>query len=246
MAKMRADVLLVQRGLFESRAQAQAAILAGAVRVGADRVVKNAGEPWDEATEFTVLAANPYVSRAAAKLLPALDAHLPRLDGLVALDVGASTGGFTDLMLQRGAAKVYAVDVGHGQLHYRLRQDPRVVALEGVNARFLGTAEVPQPVDVLTADVSFISLRLVLPPAAKLLRPGAWAFTLVKPQFEAGRAEVGKGGVVRSDAVRARVATELQEFCRATLGWTVVAAYDSPITGPKGNRETVAVFRAPE
>lgn len=245
MAKLRADVLLHQQGLFDSRAKAQEAILAGRVRVGADRVVQKAGEEWPEDTRFELAEEYPYVSRGAGKLLPFLERYLPRLDGLVALDLGASTGGFTDLMLQHGAARVYAVDVGHGQLHWKLRQDPRVLVRERLNARFLSTAEVPEPIAVLTADLSFISLRKVLPAAAPLLLPAAWAFLLVKPQFEAERHEVGNGGVVRDATVRERVNQEIAAFCRESFGWHLETCEPSPVLGPKGNQESVAVFRGP-
>lgn len=243
MAKARADVLLVERGLAESRARAKVAILAGQVRVGADHVVRSAAEMLPEEAELSVTRPCPYVSRGAYKLEPALDRFLPRLDALVALDVGASTGGFTDLMVQRGAARVYAVDVGHGQLHLRLREDARVVCLEKVNARSLSRAQVPEPVDVVTVDVSFISLRKVLAPAAALLKPSGWVFALVKPQFEAGRRDVEKGGVVRCPAVRERVAAEVCAFAETELGWRYQGGIPSPIKGPKGNQELVAVFR---
>ena len=241
--KLRADLLLVQQGLVESRSQAQKLILAGLVRAGADHLIASTSDLVDEQVPLQVEAPLAFVSRGSEKLLPALDRHLPSLAGLVALDLGASTGGFTDLMLQRGAIRVYAIDVGHGQLHWKLRQDPRVICREKVNARYLTSQHVPEPVDVLTADLSFISLTKVLPAAAPLLRPGGWAFTLVKPQFEAQRQEIDKGGVVRDDAVRQRVVAEITAFAAATLRWTRVDVLPSPILGPKGNQEFVAVFR---
>jgi 23S rRNA (cytidine1920-2'-O)/16S rRNA (cytidine1409-2'-O)-methyltransferase len=244
MKRVRVDVLLQRQGYFESRTRAQVAIMAGLVRVGTDHVVRRASETFAEDTEFNVSEPYPYVSRGAEKLLPALDEYLPRLDGRVALDVGASTGGFTDLMLQRGAARVYAIDVGTGQLHAKLREDSRVMVRERTNARRLTDAEVGEPVSVLTADVSFISLSKVLPAAAQFLEPEGWAFTLVKPQFEAERGEVGKGGVVRDTTVRERVVREICKFAESALGWKHVAVLPSPITGPKGNQEFVAVFRA--
>lgn len=244
MARERADIVMVRQGLAESRTRAQLAIREGRVRIGSDHVVRNPSDLVDPGTSLTVTALSPYVSRGAYKLLPALDRHLPDLGGLVALDLGASTGGFTDLMLQRGAARVYAVDVGHGQLHLKLRLDPRVVCLEGVNARHLEPAQVPEPVDVLTADVSFISVAKVLPPAAKLLKPGGWAFVLVKPQFEAGRQAVKKG-VVTLAAVRQSCVDEVVRFASTDLRWTHVDTVASPIKGPKGNQEFIAVFRAP-
>jgi len=242
--RMRADLLLVERGLCASREQAQRLILAGKVRSGPDRVVGKAAEMLPADAPLAVEAGDPYVSRAAGKLLPALDAWLPDLSGLVALDIGASTGGFTDLMLQRGAACVHAVDVGHGQLHARLRGDPRVVVHEGVNARLLPAGFLAAPADVATVDVSFISATLVLPALAPLLRAGGHAFVLVKPQFEAGRGQVGKGGVVRDDAVRQACLEKVVACAREACAWTFLGAHDSPVAGPKGNREIVACFRA--
>lgn len=244
MARVRADILLVRRELCESRTQAQRLIMAGQVRCGPDRVVRKASEELPEDAELSVAQTCPYVSRGAYKLLPALERFLRSLPPqCVVLDVGASTGGFTDLLLQRGAVRSYAVDVGHGQLHYRLRQDPRVVVLERVNARHLGEEQIPEPIDVLVMDVSFISVRCVLPAAAGLLKPGGHAFVLVKPQFEAQRHEVGRGGVVRDDAVRARCVAQVCEFARTELGWTVLGTVESPIAGPKGNREVVMAAR---
>ncbi len=243
MKKIRADILLVEQGHFESRSRAKTAIMAGNVRVGRDHVVRNAAEKHPVDTEFNVQQPFPYVSRGALKLEPALDTHLPDLSGLIALDIGASTGGFTDLMLQRGAARVYAIDVGTGQLHYKLRNDPRVIVHEQCNARALDAGIVPEPVDVITADVSFISLKKVLPAAAAFLKPGAWAFTLVKPQFEAQRNEIGKGGVVRDEAVRRRVVDEICDFAANDLCWHLVERIPSPVKGPKGNQEIVAIFR---
>jgi 23S rRNA (cytidine1920-2'-O)/16S rRNA (cytidine1409-2'-O)-methyltransferase len=242
--KKRADILLVEKGLCESRTQAQKLILAGLVRTGPDAVVAKASEPYPDETEFVIEQPCPYVSRGAYKLLAALEAFQPELAGRVALDVGASTGGFTDLLLQRGVRKVYAVDVGHGQLHIRLRQDPRVVNLERVNSRALDASQIPEPVDLLVADVSFISLRLALPSPAKFLKPGGWAFVLVKPQFEAGRADVGRGGVVRDEAVRQRCVEEICAFAETALGWTKAGVVPSPIKGPAGNQEYIAAFRA--
>lgn len=237
-------MLLVRQGLCESRTQAQRCILAGQVRAGPDHVVQKPGDLYPPETLFTLTQASPYVSRGALKLLAALEAFQPVLQDVVALDIGASTGGFTDLLLQRGARRVYAVDVGSGQLHPRLRSDSRVACLEGVNARYLDPALVPEPVDVLVADVSFISLRLALPAPARCLRPGGWAFVLVKPQFEAGRAEVGRGGVVRDPAVQQRCVAEIQAFAESALGWERVGVVPSPIRGPAGNQEYVAAFRA--
>jgi 23S rRNA (cytidine1920-2'-O)/16S rRNA (cytidine1409-2'-O)-methyltransferase len=227
--KKRLDVLLVERGLAESRAQAQALVLAGRVP-GYDKP----GTQVDDAAELEVEQPPPYVSRGGEKLVHALDAFGVDPGGRDCLDVGASTGGFTDVLLQRGAARVIALDVGYGQLHERLRRDDRVVVLERVNARQL--RELPFAPELVVADVSFISLKLALPPALGLARPGWEAVVLVKPQFEAGRGEVGKGGVVRDIEVRRRV---VREIAAAALEWggQTVGVVDSGLPGPKGNRE---------
>ena len=227
--KKRLDVLLVERGLAESRAQAQALVMAGRV-AGFDKP----GQQVDEDSELTVERRPAYVSRGGDKLAHGLDALGVEPAGLDAADVGASTGGFTDVLLQRGAARVVAIDVGYGQLHQRLRVDDRVVVLERTNAREL--TELPFPPQLVVCDVSFISLRLALPPVLRLAAPGWQAVVLVKPQFEAGRSDVGKGGVVRDLGVRARV---LRELAEAALGWgaSVVGVVDSGLPGPKGNRE---------
>lgn len=243
--KTRADILLFEQGLCESRARAQQLIRAGQVRIGADHVVRKPGEQVLPDADLRVIARCPYVSRAGIKLQAAVDAYRPELTGRVALDIGASTGGFTDLLLQRGVARVYAVDVGYGQLHYRLRNDPRVIVREKLNARYLTAEDVPEPIDALTIDVSFISLRKILPPAGRFLRSGAWVFALVKPQFEAGRREVGKGGIVRDGAVRERVVREVCSFAHGELGWVEVGVIPSPITGSAGNQESMVVFRSP-
>ena len=226
--KKRLDVLLVERGLAESRAQAQALVLAGRVP-GHEK----AGEQVDENAELAVERPPRYVSRGGEKLEHALEAFDVSPEGLPCLDVGASTGGFTDCLLQHGAAHVIAVDVGYGQLHPRLRDDPRVTVLERVNARHL--PELPYPPELVTCDVSFISLRTALPPSLDASAPGWQALPLVKPQFEAGRAEV-KRGVVRDPAVHARV---LRNLSQAALGWDarVAGVVDSGLPGPKGNRE---------
>jgi 23S rRNA (cytidine1920-2'-O)/16S rRNA (cytidine1409-2'-O)-methyltransferase len=226
--KKRVDVLLVERGLAESRTQAQALVLAGLVR-GYDKP----GAQADEGVELTVERPPPYVSRGGDKLANALDAFGVDPAGRDCVDVGASTGGFTDCLLQRGARRVAAVDVGYGQLHPRLREDPRVVVLERTNARELD--ELPFPPDLVTCDVSFISVRLVLPPVLALAAPGWEAVVLVKPQFEAGRADVPKG-VVRDPEVRRKV---LETVARAAQAWgaDVAGVVDSGLPGPKGNRE---------
>ena len=240
--KTRLDLLLVARGLAPSREKAQAMILAGLVAVDGRRAQK-AGEAVAEDAELTVAGPpHPYVSRGGLKLAAALDHFGLDPRGRVCLDVGASTGGFTDCLLQRGAARVYAVDVGYGQLDAKLRSDPRVVVRERVNARALSRAEVPEPVDLATVDVSFISLRLVLPAIVGLLAPGAGLVALVKPQFEAGRGEVPRGGVVKSEATRRRVVSEIESACRK-LGLEVLGTIASPIRGARGNEEFLLGFR---
>ncbi len=228
--KKRLDVLLVERGLAESRAQAQALVLAGLVP-GFDK----AGTQVDEDVELTVESPPPYVSRAGHKLANALDAFGLDVTGLDCCDVGASTGGFTDVLLQRGAARAIALDVGYGQLHPRLRDDPRVVVMERTNARQV--TDLPFAPQLVTCDVSFISVKLALPPILRLAAPGWHALVLVKPQFEAGRAETQKG-VVRDPGVQRRVVREIVE---AALGWggETVGVVDSGLPGPKGNREFV-------
>ena len=242
MPRVRADVLVHERGLAESRAKAQALILAGEVVAGDHRVDKP-GQLLDSAVELRVKAGLKYVSRGGLKLEHALDAFALSPAGRVCCDLGASTGGFTDVLLQRGAVKVYAVDVGHGQLHERLRKDPRVVVLERVNARALDLAQLGERCGAVVADLSFISLRLVLPALVGVLRErDAFCAVLVKPQFEAGRAEVGKGGVVRDPAVHARVVEEVSQGLRQ-LGMELIGSTESPIQGPAGNREFIVVAR---
>jgi 23S rRNA (cytidine1920-2'-O)/16S rRNA (cytidine1409-2'-O)-methyltransferase len=227
--KKRLDVLLVERGLAESRSQAQALVLAGLVP-GFDKP----GTQVDEAAALDVEQPARYVSRGGDKLANALDAFSVDVRGRDCLDVGASTGGFTDVLLQRGAARVIALDVGYGQLHPRLRSDARVTVLERVNAREL--RELPFAPGLVTCDVSFIGVRTALPPALTLAAPGWEAVVLVKPQFEAGRAEVGKGGVVRDLDVRRRVVRDVAEAALAWGGRTA-GVVDSGLPGPKGNRE---------
>lgn len=236
MAKVRADQLLVARELAESRTKAQALILAGAVFSGDRRVAKAGDLLADDAPLEVRGRDHPWVSRGGVKLDHGLNHFGFEVAGAVALDIGSSTGGFTDVLLNRGAAKVYAVDVGTNQLAWKLRQDPRVIVHEQTNARYLDATIVPEPVDVVVCDASFISLSKVLGPALGLARPGAKLVALVKPQFEAGRAEVGKGGVVRDPAVHARVCEEAGHWV-ASQGWRVLGVTESPITGPEGNIE---------
>ena len=218
-------------------------ILSGRVEVEGRRVEK-AGTPVDSTAAVQVLGPpHPYVSRGGVKLASALDHFDLRPEGMVCLDVGASTGGFTDCLLQRGASRVYAIDVGYGQLDARLRDDPRVVLRERVNARTLSREEVPEPVALAVMDLSFISARLVLPAVVPLLSPDAAVVVLVKPQFEAGRREVPRGGVVRSAAVQRRVVEEIGQF-GSTLGLRPLGSIPSPIKGARGNQEYLVAFRA--
>ncbi|HEY8211149.1 MAG TPA: TlyA family RNA methyltransferase [Myxococcaceae bacterium] len=240
--KERLDVLVVERGLAESRARAQALILAGEVVVDDQRVDKPGTLVPREAGLRLKGEALPYVSRGGLKLKAALDRFQVDARGAVCADIGASTGGFTDCLLQSGAAKVHAIDVGHGQLHQKLRADPRVVSREGVNARHLTLAELPELVSVLVVDVSFISLRLVLPAALPRLAAGGTLVALVKPQFEVGREQVGKGGVVRDAAARAEAIEGIRAFV-ASAGLSVLGVMDSPIAGPAGNVEALLVAR---
>ena len=243
-ARRRADLLLVERGLVESREQAQALIMAGAV-VSPAGPVQKAGTFLAPDTPLELRERLPYVSRGGVKLAHALDAwtdaHGIALEGGVALDVGASTGGFTDCLLQRGVGTVYAVDVGHGQLHYRLRQDPRVVCMEKLNARY--PFELPEPVDLLVADVSFISLTMALPEPLTHLRAGGYAVVLIKPQFEARRGEVGKGGIIRNDALRDDILSRVQDWLRACEDVDLLDTLPSPIAGDAGNREFLCLLR---
>ena len=236
--RQRADELLVARGLAESRNQARALILAGQVRSG-DRLVDKAGMMLDSDAELSVLRRPRFVSRGGEKLAHALDVFGVEVTGLVCADFGASTGGFTDVLLQRGAERVYAIDVGYGQIDYRLRQDPRVVVLERTNVRYL--EQLPEPVDLVTIDVSFISLRLVLPAALRVMGPTGRCIPLIKPQFEAGRAQVGRGGVVRDPRVHEAVVRGVLMEANQ-LGLVPVALTRSPLTGPAGNVEFLALL----
>ena len=236
MAKTRLDQLLVQRGLCETRAKAQARILAGEVLVE-DRPVTKAGTAVDEAATIRLRGdALPFVSRGGLKLAGALDLWGIDPTGLVCFDAGASTGGFTDCLLQRGAAKVYAVDVGTNQLHWKLRSDPRVISMEQVNLRTWDPASIPERCRLLVADLSFISLRLAIPPVLPSLAPGAEAVLLVKPQFEAGRDDVGTGGIVRDSDVHRRVLLETWAYFAGTE-LRPQALTTSPIKGGEGNTE---------
>ncbi|MBX6375915.1 MAG: TlyA family RNA methyltransferase [Acetobacteraceae bacterium] len=244
--KRRADQALVERGLAESRARAQALILAGKVFSG-ERRVEKPGEAVREDAPLELRGGqdHPWVSRGGVKLAHALEHFGLSPEGRVCLDIGASTGGFTDVLLKHGAARVYAVDVGHGQLAWSLRNDPRVVVLERTNARYLNASQVPEPVGVLVCDASFIGLRTVLPAPLALCAPGAWAVALIKPQFEAGPEAVGKGGVVRDPAVHEAVCAAIESWWSGLPGWRVIGLTPSPILGPEGNREfLIAAERA--
>jgi 23S rRNA (cytidine1920-2'-O)/16S rRNA (cytidine1409-2'-O)-methyltransferase len=236
MAKVRADQLLVARELAESRTKAQALILAGAVFSGEKRIAK-AGDLLPEDAPLEVRGRDhPWVSRGGVKLDHGLTHFGFDVTDAVALDIGSSTGGFTDVLLTRGAAKVYAIDVGTNQLAWKLRQDPRVIVHEQTNARYLDASVVPEPVDVMVCDASFIALSKVLGPALGLAKPRAKLVALIKPQFEAGREEVGKGGVVRDQSVHQRVCDAAVAWV-ASQGWTVCGVTESPLKGPEGNVE---------
>ena len=241
--KLRLDQVLVDRGLVESRARAQALVMAGKVFSGERRLDKPGVRLAADAPLSVRGPDHPWVSRGGLKLAHALDHFGIAPAGAVALDVGASTGGFTDVLLACGAARVYAVDVGRGQLAWKLRQDPRVVVLEGVNARHIGRADVPEPVQLIICDASFIGLETVLPAPLALAAPGARLVALIKPQFEAGRARVGKGGVVRDAAVRAEVCARIRAWLDDRPGWRVVGLTESPITGAEGNVEYLIAAR---
>ncbi len=237
MAKRRADQLLFDRGLVDSRARAQAVILAGLVYSGTRRIDK-AGQPMAEDAPIELRGQDhPWVSRGGLKLAHGLAAFGLSPAGRVCLDIGASTGGFTDVLLANGAAKVHAVDVGHGQLAWKLRSDSRVVVHERTNARHLTAASVGDPIGALVCDASFIGLATLLPAPLALCVPGAWAVALIKPQFEAGPEHVGSKGVVRDPAVHQAVCDRIVGWWGGLPGWRVIGVAESPITGPEGNRE---------
>jgi len=245
---LRLDALLVERGLAPSRERARALILAGQVQVDGKPAPKAGMAVAHDVSVDLLTPDHPYVGRGGIKLEHALTTFQIAVDGRTALDIGASTGGFTDVLLRRGAARVVALDVGHGQLDWRLRNDPRVIVLERVNARMLTPDQLPDTArrfDIVTIDVSFISLRQILPPVPPLLAPGADVIALVKPQFEAGRADVGKGGIVRDPRVHDRVLDEVTSAAVA-LGWSLAGSCESPITGMEGNREYLLHLRRPD
>ncbi len=247
MTKVRLDHLLVARGHAENPSRARTLLLEGRVFSGERRLDKG-GLLVDPDLPLEVREGRRWVSRGALKLIAGLDAFGIDPAGTVAIDVGASTGGFTQVLLERGAARVYAVDVGYGQLDWQLRQDPRVVVLERTNARALDRTHVPEPVDLVVCDASFISLRTVLPAPLTLTAPDAALVALIKPQFEVGKGRVGKGGVVRDPALHAEVCEQVREWLEREMGWRVLGVIESPITGPRGNREFLigAVRNAPQ
>jgi 23S rRNA (cytidine1920-2'-O)/16S rRNA (cytidine1409-2'-O)-methyltransferase len=239
--KLRLDQLLVGKGLFPSREQARRAVMAGDVKVGT-RVAMKPSELLEQEASISIKPARKYVGRGALKLEGALDYFKIDVRGKTALDIGASTGGFTDCMLQRGAEKVYAVDVGHGQLDWKLRNDPRVIALEKVNARSLSRGHVPELVDVCVIDVSFISLTLVLPNAFDLIPPTGVILALIKPQFELQRADVGRGGIVRDEELHRKAQNKIVTFVTHS-GHVVTGIVPSAIKGADGNQEFFACIR---
>lgn len=239
----RVDRLLLARGLTESRSRAQALIAAGLVESGG-RVIAKPGELLPPDAPLAVTGRDhPWVSRGGVKLAHALDHFGIDPAGLVCLDLGASTGGFTEVLLSRGAARVYAIDVGRAQLHPELRADPRVLSLEGVNGRYLTAEQVPEAVALLVCDASFISLTLLLPAPLTLVPPGGRLIALVKPQFEVGAGRVGKGGVVRDPALQAEACDKVRDWLAARPGWAVEGLTESPIAGPDGNREFLLAAR---
>ena len=242
-ARQRADQLLVEQGLAESRTKAQALILAGLVSCGERRVDKPGEQIASDATLVLKGRDHPWVSRGGVKLAHALDHFRIAVEGKVALDIGASTGGFTDVLLSRGVRRVYAVDVGHGQLAWKLRQDSRVVVRERLNARHLTRDDIPELLDLITCDASFIGLSVVLPAPLMLAAERAALVALVKPQFEAGRSQVGKGGVVRDPTTHREVCERTAAWVGAQPGWSVVGMIESPILGPDGNCEFLLYAR---
>jgi 23S rRNA (cytidine1920-2'-O)/16S rRNA (cytidine1409-2'-O)-methyltransferase len=237
MAKTRLDMALVERGLAETRAAAQRLVMAGLVFSG-DKRLDKAGQSIAADTVLEVRGQpHPYVSRGGVKLEKALDYFAIPVTGRIALDVGASTGGFTDCLLQRGAAKVYAVDVGTNQLAWKLRSDPRVVSMEKTNIRDVTRAEIAEPIDLIVCDASFIGLRTALPAALALAAPGAHLVALIKPQFEVGKGRVGKGGIVREPELHKEVVDTISAWLGDQPNWTIFGVIDSPIAGADGNKE---------
>ncbi len=243
MKKIRLDQLLVEKGLVESREKAKRLIMSGQILVDGQPAPKP-GQTLAPDREITLKAVERFVSRGGEKLEGAMQAFPISLEGKVCLDIGSSTGGFTDCMLQHGATRVYAVDVGKGQLHWKLREDPRVVVMEGVNARYLMPADLPEPADFASIDTSFISLTNILPAVKSLLKPGGEIVSLIKPQFEAGKEEVDKGrGVITDPAIHEEVISKVREFGTEELGLEWIGLSTSPLKGPKGNIEFLAHWK---
>jgi 23S rRNA (cytidine1920-2'-O)/16S rRNA (cytidine1409-2'-O)-methyltransferase len=240
----RADVFLVEHGYAQSRAEAQEAIAAGKVFFSGRRVLRPS-QPLNETGQIKYERAHPFVSRGALKLAAAINHFQLEPHRLVCLDIGASTGGFTEVLLMRGAARIYAVDVGHGQMNPKLLKDARVVLLEGVNARELSAKQISTRPQAIVADVSFISLRLALPPALAMAEKGAWLVALVKPQFEVGKENVGKGGIVKDEAAQQAAVAEISHWLSEDQKWSVLGAIQSPIHGGDGNREFLIAARKP-
>jgi len=239
--KIRLDLLLVERGLLPSREKARRAILAGLVSIGAERVDKP-GRQFPEDADVRLKAPPRFVGRGGEKLQGAVESFGLDLSGCVALDIGSSTGGFTDCLLQAGVVRVYCVDVGKGQLAWKLRQDPRVTVREGVNARYLSSGDLPEEPDIITIDVSFISLKKILPAALEIIKSGGLILALIKPQFEADRSEIKRGGVVRDPGVHQRVIEEIEEFA-LSRGLNIIGVEESVLTGPAGNKEFFILLR---
>lgn len=241
---MRADLFLVEHSYAKSRAEAQAAIAAGTVTADGKRVSK-ASQSLTLQMQIAYAPAHPYVSRGALKLAAALDKFELSPEALTCLDLGASTGGFTEVLVERGARKVFAVDVGHGQLHRKIGDDPRVVSLERTNARDLTPILIPEKIEAIVTDVSFIGLKLTLPPALALAEKNAWLVALVKPQFEVGRGRIGKNGIVSDTSAQDAALRGTADWISSVQGWSVLGSMDSPIKGGDGNREFLLAARKP-
>ena len=243
--KVRVDQALVDRGLVDNKSKAQALVMAGKVFSGEARCDKPGAQIAEDRPLEVRGQDHPWVSRGGLKLEKGLDGFGVEPKGWIGLDIGASTGGFTDVLLTKGAVKVYSVDVGRGQLHWKLRQDDRVVVMESTNARTVSVDLIPDPVDIVVCDASFIGLEKVLAAPLTLAKPGAWAVALIKPQFQVGKGEVGRGGVVRDPELHLRVCREVENWFGNDLGWRVHGIVESPITGPSGNVEFLIAAQKP-
>ncbi|HPN85086.1 MAG TPA: TlyA family RNA methyltransferase [Victivallales bacterium] len=243
MKTERADILIFKKGLAESREDAKRLIMAGKVRTAKDRIVSKPSEEIANDSEILIEHHDEYVGRGAYKLLPAIHKYPPSKKPFIAADIGASTGGFCDVLLRNGARKIYAVDSGIGQLHQKIRSRTEVISLEKTNARYISKKEIPDNLDVVSIDVSFISVKKILPAIAPLLSDEATIYVLVKPQFEADRKEIRKGGVVKDPAIIERCVREIANLAEKTFGWKTLECIPSPISGPKGNREQLLVLK---